>query len=164
MKMWSTYYNRERPHMALGPGVPDPPRGVPAPLRPHRHGEPRAERRGDTRGLSRARLEPGSCSGRKAHGADEGQAHSGLRLLLFSLKSISVYLALSGGPAAERMIHEAFRETLADVEARVETRVRGAVEGGNQRDEWQIRGDWQRQKLGTCSRRRRDHSSDAVGA
>ena len=23
--------------MALGPGVPDPPRGVPAPLRPHRH-------------------------------------------------------------------------------------------------------------------------------
>jgi hypothetical protein len=33
----STYYNRGRPHMALGPGVPDPPRGVPAPLRPHRH-------------------------------------------------------------------------------------------------------------------------------
>ena len=37
LTMWSTYYNRERPHMALGPGVPDPPRGVPAPLRPHRH-------------------------------------------------------------------------------------------------------------------------------
>src|SRR5580700_7410752 len=37
LKMWSTYYNRGRPHMALGPGVPDPPRGVPAPLRPHRH-------------------------------------------------------------------------------------------------------------------------------
>ena len=36
LKMWSTYYNRRRPHMALGPGVPDPPRGVPAPLRPHR--------------------------------------------------------------------------------------------------------------------------------
>src|SRR6516162_1603445 len=37
LKMWSTYYNRERPHMALGPAVPDPPRGVPAPLRRHRH-------------------------------------------------------------------------------------------------------------------------------
>ena len=37
LKMWSTYYNRGRPHMALGPGVPDPPRGVPTPLRPHRH-------------------------------------------------------------------------------------------------------------------------------
>ena len=37
LKMWSTYYNRGRPHLALGPGVPDPPRGVPAPLRPHRH-------------------------------------------------------------------------------------------------------------------------------
>ena len=37
LKMWSTYYNRGRPHMALGPAVPDPPRGVPTPLRPHRH-------------------------------------------------------------------------------------------------------------------------------
>ena len=37
LKMWSTYYNRGRPHMALGPRVPDPPRGVPAPLPPHRH-------------------------------------------------------------------------------------------------------------------------------
>ena len=30
LKMSSTYHNR--PHMALGPGVPDPPRSVPAPL------------------------------------------------------------------------------------------------------------------------------------
>jgi putative transposase len=37
LKMWSTYYNRGRPNMALGPGVPDPPRDVQAPLRPHRH-------------------------------------------------------------------------------------------------------------------------------
>jgi conjugative relaxase-like TrwC/TraI family protein len=50
-------------------------------------------------------------------------------------KSVSVYLALSGDPAVERMIHEAFRETMVDVEARMETRVRGADEGGNQRDE-----------------------------
>ena len=28
LKMWSPYYNRGRLHMALGPGVPDPPRGV----------------------------------------------------------------------------------------------------------------------------------------
>jgi len=50
-------------------------------------------------------------------------------------KSVSVYLALSGDPAVERMIREAFRETMVDVEARMETRVRGADEGGNQRDE-----------------------------
>jgi TrwC relaxase len=50
-------------------------------------------------------------------------------------KSVSVYLALSGDPAVKRMIHEALRETMVDVEARMETRVRGADEGGNQRDE-----------------------------
>ena len=50
-------------------------------------------------------------------------------------KSVSVYLALSGDPAVERMIREAFRETMVDVEARMETRVRGADEGGNHRDE-----------------------------
>ena len=32
-------------------------------------------------------------------------------------KSVSVYLALSGDPAVERMIHEAFREVMANVEA-----------------------------------------------
>ena len=25
LKVWVTHYNRARPHMALGPGVPDPP-------------------------------------------------------------------------------------------------------------------------------------------
>lgn len=30
LKDWRTHYNRSRPHMALGPGVPDPPvQGVP---------------------------------------------------------------------------------------------------------------------------------------
>ena len=33
------------------------------------------------------------------------------------------------------MIYDAFRETMVDVEARMETRVRGADEGGNHRDE-----------------------------
>jgi len=50
-------------------------------------------------------------------------------------KSVSVYLALSGDPAVERMINDAFRETMVDIEARMETRVRGADEDGNQRDE-----------------------------
>jgi conjugative relaxase-like TrwC/TraI family protein len=49
-------------------------------------------------------------------------------------KSVSVYLALSGDPVVERMIHEAFRETMVDVEGGMERRVRGADEGGNQRD------------------------------
>lgn len=50
-------------------------------------------------------------------------------------KSVSVYLALSGDPAVERMINEAFRETMIDVEARMETRVRGTDESGSQRDD-----------------------------
>ena len=28
LKVWVTHYNGARPHMALGPGVPDPPPGV----------------------------------------------------------------------------------------------------------------------------------------
>src|SRR6516225_3656809 len=50
-------------------------------------------------------------------------------------KSVSVYLALSRDRAVERMINEAFRETMVDVEARMETRVRGADEDGSQRQE-----------------------------
>jgi TrwC relaxase len=50
-------------------------------------------------------------------------------------------LALSGDRAVERMINEAFRETMFDVELRMETRVRGADEGGNQRDENRITGN-----------------------
>jgi len=50
-------------------------------------------------------------------------------------KSVSVYLALSGDRAVERMINEAFQETMVDVEARMETRVRGADEQGSQRHE-----------------------------
>src|SRR5260370_4316869 len=37
LKIGSTYYNRGRPHMALAPGVPDPPKGVPAPPRTPQH-------------------------------------------------------------------------------------------------------------------------------
>jgi conjugative relaxase-like TrwC/TraI family protein len=50
-------------------------------------------------------------------------------------KSVSVYLALAGDRAVERMINEAFRETMVDVEAWMETRVRGANEEGSQRHE-----------------------------
>jgi conjugative relaxase-like TrwC/TraI family protein len=50
-------------------------------------------------------------------------------------KSVSVYLALSGDLAVERMINDAFRETMVDVEARMETRVRRTDEGGSQCDE-----------------------------
>src|SRR5258708_5442708 len=50
-------------------------------------------------------------------------------------KSVSVYLALNGDRAVERMINEAFQETMVDVEARMETRVRGADEDGSQRHE-----------------------------
>jgi conjugative relaxase-like TrwC/TraI family protein len=39
-------------------------------------------------------------------------------------KSISIYLADTGDKAVERMIHESFLETMADIEDRIETRVR----------------------------------------
>ena len=38
IKNWKRYYNRLRPHSSLGPGVPDPPTGIPAPLQSERHG------------------------------------------------------------------------------------------------------------------------------
>jgi transposase InsO family protein len=37
LKAWVTHYNRRRPHTALGPGVPDPPASLPAPLALSRH-------------------------------------------------------------------------------------------------------------------------------
>jgi conjugative relaxase-like TrwC/TraI family protein len=39
-------------------------------------------------------------------------------------KSVSLYLAETDDPALERMIQEAFRETMADAEDRMEARVR----------------------------------------
>lgn len=33
LKVWATYCNSSRSHMSLGPGVPDPPAGIPAALR-----------------------------------------------------------------------------------------------------------------------------------
>ena len=42
LRSWAGHYNRGRPHMALGPGVPDPPLGVVLPATPptrHRIGE-----------------------------------------------------------------------------------------------------------------------------
>jgi len=37
---WVRHYNTVRPHMALGPGIPQPPPSLPAPLQPSRHGLP----------------------------------------------------------------------------------------------------------------------------
>jgi putative transposase len=33
LKLWADHYNRGRPHMSLGPGLPGPPRDVANPLR-----------------------------------------------------------------------------------------------------------------------------------
>jgi putative transposase len=42
LKSWTTHYNGGRPHMALGPGVPDPPAALPDSLKlKSRHGLPR---------------------------------------------------------------------------------------------------------------------------
>lgn len=37
VREWAVHYNRARPHMSLGGGVPEPNEQVPAPLLPHRH-------------------------------------------------------------------------------------------------------------------------------
>ena len=37
LKNWVVHYNQGRPHMSLGPGVPDPPERIPAPLQNNRH-------------------------------------------------------------------------------------------------------------------------------
>jgi putative transposase len=37
---WVTHYNTGRPHSSLGPGIPDPPPGLPAALQIHRHRMP----------------------------------------------------------------------------------------------------------------------------
>ncbi len=37
IKGWKRYYNRSRPHMSLGPGIPSPPEHLPARLQPTRH-------------------------------------------------------------------------------------------------------------------------------
>ena len=36
-KTWVTHYNEARPHMALGPGIPDPPEHLPVNPQTHRH-------------------------------------------------------------------------------------------------------------------------------
>jgi putative transposase len=37
VKEWMTHYNEGRPHKSLGPGIPQPPRSLPAPLQDRRH-------------------------------------------------------------------------------------------------------------------------------
>jgi transposase InsO family protein len=37
LTQWVRHYNEERPHMALGPGIPQPRAGLPAPLQEQRH-------------------------------------------------------------------------------------------------------------------------------
>ena len=49
-------------------------------------------------------------------------------------KSVSIYLAHTGDKEVERMIHESFRETMTDIESRMETRVRGEGENAEERD------------------------------
>jgi len=37
LRQWVRYYNIDRPHMNLGPGIPEPPASLPALLHAHRH-------------------------------------------------------------------------------------------------------------------------------
>ncbi|MBI3392089.1 MAG: transposase [Nitrospirae bacterium] len=46
LKEWVGHYNRGRPHSSLGPGIPEPPEGLPAKPQPHRHRIPKDARIG----------------------------------------------------------------------------------------------------------------------
>jgi putative transposase len=37
LQAWVPHYNTSRPHMSLGPGIPQPPASLPVPLQAHRH-------------------------------------------------------------------------------------------------------------------------------
>jgi putative transposase len=37
LKEWVSHYNTSRPHMSLGPGIPQPPVSLPVPRPAHRH-------------------------------------------------------------------------------------------------------------------------------
>lgn len=56
-------------------------------------------------------------------------------------KSVSLYLAETGDREVERMIQAAFRETIRDVERRMEARVRGKDDEGFLRDEDRLTGN-----------------------
>src|ERR1700682_5564147 len=40
---WAQHYNRARPHMSLGPGIPEPSATLPVPLQAHRHKLPEGQ-------------------------------------------------------------------------------------------------------------------------
>jgi len=56
-------------------------------------------------------------------------------------KSVSLYLAETGDHGVEGMIQAAFRETMADIERRMEARVRGKDDEGLARDEDRVTGN-----------------------
>jgi conjugative relaxase-like TrwC/TraI family protein len=56
-------------------------------------------------------------------------------------KSVSLYLAETGDRQVEQMIQSAFKETMADIERRMEGRVRGKDEDGLLRDEDRVTGN-----------------------
>ena len=37
LREWVPHYNTSRPHMSLGPGMPQPPASLPVPLQAHRY-------------------------------------------------------------------------------------------------------------------------------
>ena len=63
--------------------------------------------------------------------SEDGNRRAGYDFTFSVPKSISVYLAETSDKAVESMIHDSFTETMTDIEARMETRVRI---GGQDRD------------------------------
>jgi conjugative relaxase-like TrwC/TraI family protein len=56
-------------------------------------------------------------------------------------KSVSLYLVETGDKIVERKIHESFEETMLDIESRMQARVRGVGDNGQQRNEERTTGN-----------------------
>ena len=56
-------------------------------------------------------------------------------------KSVSLYLVETGDRSVEQLIHESFKETMLDIENRMETRIRGKGDDGQARNDERITGN-----------------------
>src|SRR5271166_5314039 len=89
-----------------------------------------------------------SLASNKQPGTDEAltvrikeKRRSGYDFTFSVPKSVSLYIAESGDESVKRMIHESFMETMADIERRMEARLRGRGRDGEERNSNRVTGN-----------------------
>ena len=78
---------------------------------------------------------------RKQEDGDVSNRRAGYDFCFSVPKSVSLYLAETADSTAEQIIHESFKETMLDIENRMQTRVRGKGEDGQVRNEERTTGN-----------------------